>query len=49
MVAFSQLRKADPVFVSISFEFSSNLKRDAPFHRTAFDYSPTDWDGLCDQ
>ena len=41
------MRNSDHV-VSVSINFPSNLQRDAPFHRIAYDYSCADWDGLCD-
>ena len=34
--------------VSISIDFPSNSKQDAPFHCIAYDYSCADWDILCD-
>ena len=34
--------------VSISIDFQSNSKRDAPFHRIAYDCCRADWDGLPD-
>ena len=34
--------------VSVSTDFPSNSKRDAPFHRIACDYSCADWVGLHD-
>ena len=39
---------SDHVIVSVSVDLPINLKRDAPFHRIAQDYSRADWDGLCD-
>ena len=42
---FPTLRKSDRVVVSVSTDFPSNSKQDAPFHHIAHDY--TDWDGLC--
>ena len=39
---------SDHVAVSISFDFLSNSKRDAPFHHITYDYSFTAWDSLCD-
>ena len=48
-VAFPPWRNSAHVVVSISIDFPpSNSKRDAPFHRTAYDYSYADWDGLLD-
>ena len=34
------------VIVSVSIDFSSNSKWDAPFHGIAYNYSGADWDGL---
>ena len=34
--------------VSVSIDFPLNSKRDALFHRIAYDYSSADWDGLRD-
>ena len=34
--------------VSVSIDFLTILKRDAPFHCIAYYYSRADWDGLCD-
>ena len=42
------LGNSDHVAVSVSIEFPINSKRDAPFHRIAYDYSRADWDGLRD-
>ena len=42
------MRNSDHVVVSVSINFPSNLQRDAPFHRIAYDYSCADWDSLCD-
>ena len=47
-MAFPPLGNFDHVIVSVSIDFPSNLQRDAPFHRIAYDYSRGDWDGLCD-
>ena len=46
-MAFPPLGNSDHV-VSVSIDFPTNSQRDAPFHRIAYDYSPADWDGLCD-
>ena len=46
-MAFPPLGNSD-VVVSVSIDFPSNSKGDAPFHCTAYDYSRADWDGLCD-
>ena len=34
--------------VSVSIDFLTNSQQDAPFHRIAYEYSHTDWDGLRD-
>ena len=47
-MAFPPLGNSDHVVVSISIDFLSNSKQDAPFHCIAYDYSHADWDGLCD-
>ena len=47
-MAFPQLGNSDHVVVSVSIDFPSNSKGDAPFHRIACDYSRADWDGLRD-
>ena len=46
-MAFPPLGNSDHV-VSVSIDFPTNSQQDAPFHRIAYDYSRTDWDGLCD-
>ena len=47
-MAFSPQGNSDHVLVSVSIDFPSNSQQDAPFHRRAYDYSRTDWDGLPD-
>ena len=47
-MAFFPLENSDHVVVSVSIDFLSNLKQDAPFHCIACDYSRADWDGICD-
>ena len=47
-MAFPPLQNSDLVFVSVSIDFPITSKKDAPFHRIAYDYSHVDWDGLCD-
>ena len=42
------MRNSDHVVVSVSIDFPSNSKRDAPFLRITYDYSRADWDGLRD-
>ena len=44
---FLLLENYDHVVVSVSIEFPSNSKGDAPFHRRAYDYYRADSDGLC--
>ena len=48
-MAFPPLGNSD-VVVTVSIDFPTNSQRDAPapFHRIAYDYSRTDWDGLRD-
>ena len=46
-MAFPPMGNSDHV-VSVSIDFPTNSQRDAPFHRIAYDYSRTDWDGLRD-
>ena len=46
-MAFLPLGNSDHFVVSVSFKFLLNSKRDAPFHRIAYDYSRADWDGFC--
>ena len=47
-MAFPPFRNSDHVVVSASIDLPSNSQQDAPFHCIAYDYSPTDWDGLHD-
>ena len=47
-MAFPPLGNSDHVVVSISIDFPTNSKQDAPFHRIAYDYSHADCDGLRD-
>ena len=47
-MAFPPLGNSDHVVVSVSIDFPTNSKRDAWFHRIAYDYSRSDWDGLRD-
>ena len=47
-MAFPPLRNSDLVVVSVSIDFATNSKRDAPFHCIAYDYSCADWNGHCD-
>ena len=47
-MAFPPLGNSDHVVVSVSIDFPLNAKQDTPFHRMAYDYSRTDWDGLRD-
>ena len=46
---FPLLGNSDHVVVSVFVDFPSNSKWDTPFHRIAYDYSCTDWEGLRDQ
>ena len=45
--AFPPLGSSDHV-VSVSIDLPSNSKRDALFHRIAYDYSRADWPGFRD-
>ena len=45
-VAFASLENSDHFIVSVSTDFSSNSKKNALVHLTAFAYSCADWDGL---
>ena len=47
-MAFPSLGNSDNVVVSVSIDFPTNSKQDAPFHRIAYGYSRADWDGLRD-
>ena len=47
-IAFPSSGNSDRVVASVSIDFPTNLQRDAPFHRVAYDYSCADWDGLRD-
>ena len=47
-MAFVPLANSDHVVVSVSIDFPTNSKRDAPFHRIAYDYSRADLNGLRD-
>ena len=45
---FPPLGNSDHIVVSVSIDFPIKSKRDAPFHRIAYDYPCADWDGLHD-
>ena len=45
-MTFPPLGNSDHVVVSVSINFPSNSKGDAPFHRIAYDSSRTEWDSL---
>ena len=45
-MAFPLLGNSDHLVVSVSIDFPSNSKRDSPFHRIAYDYSPADRDSF---
>ena len=47
-MAFPLLGNSDHVFVSVSIDFPSKSKRDAPFYGIAYDCSCADWGGLRD-
>ena len=42
-MAFHPLENSDHVVVSVSIDFQTNSKWDAPFHHIACDYSCPDW------
>ena len=46
-IAFPPLGNSDHLVVSVSIDFLSNSKQNAPFHM-AYDYSCVDWDDLRD-
>ena len=46
IVAFASFGNSDHVVVSVSSDFPSNSKKNAPVNLTAFDYPSADWDGL---
>ena len=45
---FPLLGNSDHVFVSVSIDFPSNSKRNAPCHLIAYGYYCADWNGLRD-
>ena len=47
-MAFSPLGNSEHFVISVSIDFPSNSKRDAPICCIAYDYYRTDWDGLRD-
>ena len=47
-MAFPPLGNSDHVAVTVSIDFPSNAKQDAPLHPVAYDYSCANWDSLCD-
>ena len=47
-MTFPPFRISDHVVVSVSIDFPTNSKRDAPFYRITYDYSCADRDGLHD-
>ena len=47
-MALPPVGNSDHVAVSVSMDFLSNSKGDAPFHHKAYDYFHADWDGLRD-
>ena len=42
-MAFPPFGNSDDTLVSVSIDFPTNSKRDAPFHCIAYDYSRADW------
>ena len=47
-MVFPPLENSDHASASVSIDFPTNSKWDAPFHSTAYDYSCADWDSLHD-
>ena len=47
-IVLAPLGNSDHVVVSVSIDFPSYSQSDAPFHRTAYNYSCADWDGFPD-
>ena len=47
-MGFPPLGNFDQVVVAVSIDLHLNSKVNAPFHRTAYDYSRGDWDGFRD-
>ena len=47
-ITFPPLGNSDHVVVSVSIDFPSNSQWDALFHWIAYDYSCSNWVGLCD-
>ena len=47
-MAFLPLGNSDQVVVSVSIDFPSNSQWYALSYCVAYEYSHTDWDGLCD-
>ena len=47
-MAFPPLGNSDDIVVSVSTDFPSNSPWDALLHCISYDYSPADWDSLCD-
>ena len=45
-MAFPPLGNSDHVVVSVSIDFPTNTKWDAPSHRIAYDFSHADWGSL---
>ena len=48
IMAFPILGNSDHLIVSVSIDYPSNSKWDAPFHHKDYNYSCADWDGLHD-
>ena len=44
-MAFPPFENSDHIVISVSIDFPLNSKRNAPFHRIAYDYYCTDRDG----
>ena len=47
-IALPPLKYSDHIVISVSIDFPSHSKQDAPFHCIAYNYSCANWGGLCD-
>ena len=47
-MAFLPFENSDHLIISFSVDCSLNSNWDAALHCKAYDYSPADWDGFCD-
>ena len=47
-MAFPPLGNSDLAVISVSIDFLTKSKQDAPFHPKAYNHSCSPWDSLCD-